>query len=97
MSARDRRALRALAVQFFVNGAVWATLASRLPAVRDRVGITVGVLGAVLMIGNLSSLIGSLFTARLLARARCRMSCRRISAGLLQPVLAHDMRLNDRR
>ena len=72
MSARDRRALRALAVQFFVNGAVWATLASRLPAVRDRVGITVGVLGAVLMIGNLSSLVGSLFTARLLARVSSR-------------------------
>ena len=72
VSARDRRALRALAVQFFVNGAVWATLASRLPAVRDRVGITVGVLGAVLMIGNLSSLVGSLFTARLLARVSSR-------------------------
>ena len=72
MSARDRRALRALAVQFFVNGAVWATLASRLPAVHDRVGITVGVLGAVLMIGNLSSLVGSLFTARLLARVSSR-------------------------
>lgn len=70
--SRDRRALRALAVQFFVNGAVWATLASRLPAVRDRVDITIAVLGAVLMIGNLSSLVGSLFTARLLARVSRR-------------------------
>jgi Major Facilitator Superfamily len=69
---RDRRALQALAVQFFVNGAVWATLVSRLPAVRDRVGITVGVLGAVLMIGNLSSLAGSFFTARLLAKVSSR-------------------------
>jgi hypothetical protein len=65
--ANDRRALRSLAVQFFVNGAVWATLVSRLPAIRDRVGITVGMLGAVLTVGNLSSLVGSFFTARLLA------------------------------
>ncbi len=71
-SDRDRRALSTLAVQFFVNGAVWAMLASRLPAVRDRVGVTVGVLGAVLMIGNLSSLIGSLFTTRILARVSSR-------------------------
>lgn len=69
---RDRRALQALAVQFFVNGAVWATLVSRLPAVRDRVGITVGALGMVLMIGNLSSLVGSFFTARLLSKMSSR-------------------------
>jgi hypothetical protein len=43
-----------------------------LPAVRDRVGITVGVLGAVLMIGNLSSLAGSFFTARLLSKVSSR-------------------------
>jgi Major Facilitator Superfamily len=60
--------LRSLAIQFFVNGAVWATVVSRLPTIRDRVGISVGVLGAVLMIGNLSSLTGSLFTVRVLKR-----------------------------
>jgi hypothetical protein len=65
---RDRRTLRSLAIQFFVNGAVWATVVSRLPTIRDRVGISVGVLGAVLMLGNLSSLVGSLFTVRVLKR-----------------------------
>ena len=48
---RTSRSIRALAVQYFVNGAVWATFASRLPAIRDRSGGSVGVLGAVLMLG----------------------------------------------
>ncbi len=69
---RTSRAFRAIAVQYFVNGAVWATFASRLPAIRDRSGVSVGVLGAVLMLGNLSSLVGSLFTDRLLARVPSR-------------------------
>jgi MFS family permease len=68
----DRRVLVSLAVQFFVNGFVWATFVSRLPAVRDRVGISIGVLGLVLMIGNASSLLGSLFTDRVVARMTSR-------------------------
>lgn len=74
---RDRRALRSLAVQFFVNGVVYATFIARLPTIRDRVGISVGALGVVLTIGNLSSLLGSFFTPQVIAR----FTSRRVMVG----------------
>ena len=41
----DRRALRAVAVQFFINGALFASFVPRLPEIRDRVGISVAGVG----------------------------------------------------
>jgi fucose permease len=68
VSRTDRRALRAVAVQFFANGMVYATVIPRLPDIRERVDISIGALGLVLTIGSVASLIGSLLTGRAIAR-----------------------------
>lgn len=57
--ATDRRALRAVAVQFFVNGALFASFVPRLPEIRDRVDITVTGVGLLLSIAGFCGLIGS--------------------------------------
>lgn len=59
--------MRSLAAQFLVNGFVYATFVARLPEIRDRVGISIGVLGVVLTVGSLSALVGSLFTGHVIA------------------------------
>ncbi len=64
----DRRALRSVAVQFFANGTVYATVIPRLPEIRERVDISIGALGLVLTLGSAASLIGSLLTGRVIAR-----------------------------
>jgi fucose permease len=66
--AIDRRALRSVAVQFFANGTVYATVIPRLPDIRDRVDISIGALGLVLTLGSVASLVGSLFTGRVIAQ-----------------------------
>lgn len=65
--ATDRRAVRAVAVQFFANGAVYATVIPRLPEIRDRVDISIGALGVVLTVGSIAGLVGSLLTGRVIA------------------------------
>ncbi|MEM9517528.1 MAG: MFS transporter [Actinomycetota bacterium] len=60
----DRRALRSVALQFFANGMVYGTFIPRLPEIRDRVDISVGVLGVVLMTGSVFGLLGSLVASR---------------------------------
>ncbi len=64
----DRRALRSVAVQFFANGTVYATVIPRLPDIRERVDISIGTLGLVLTLGSAASLIGTLLTGRVIAR-----------------------------
>jgi fucose permease len=66
--AVDRRALRSVAVQFFANGTVYATVIPRLPDIRERVDISIGTLGLVLTLGSVASLVGSLLTGRVIAR-----------------------------
>lgn len=63
----DRRALQSVAVQFFANGLVYATFVPRLPEIRDRVGISIGELGFVLMLGSIAGLVASLFAGRVIA------------------------------
>jgi fucose permease len=57
-----------VAVQFFANGTVYATVIPRLPDIRERVDISIGTLGLVLTLGSAASLIGTLLTARVIAR-----------------------------
>jgi len=71
-AVRDRRALQSVATQFFANGVVYATFIPRLPEIRDRVGISIGTLGLVLMLGSFAGLVGSLFTGRVIARLGTR-------------------------
>ena len=81
----DRRTLVSLAVQFTVNGFVYATYLARLPEIRDQVGISLATLGAVLTTGALAGLVGSFFTARVIAWLGSR---RVLVVGALAYVLA---------
>ncbi len=68
----DQRALRAVAVQFFANGATIATIVPRLPDLRERVEVSTAGLGVVLTVGTFASLIGVLFAGRVVARVGSR-------------------------
>jgi fucose permease len=70
--AIDRRALKSVAVQFFANGATYATIVPRLPEIREQVGISIGALGLVLTFGSIASLIGSVFAGRVTAHIGSR-------------------------
>lgn len=56
---RDRRALRAVALQFWMNGVVFASFIPRLPEIRDRIGTDLRGLGLLLTLGSLGGLVGS--------------------------------------
>jgi hypothetical protein len=64
--------LQSVSVQFFANGVVYASFIPQLPAIRDRVGISIGALGLVLTLASISGLIGSLLTGRVIARLGTR-------------------------
>ena len=67
-SKLDHRALRAVAVQFFLNGAVFASFIPRLPEIRDRVGIGVAGVGLLMSIAGVSGLVGSATVGPAIAR-----------------------------
>ena len=62
------RSVWSLAIQFFVNGFVYASYIPRLPEIRDQTGVSIAVLGIVLTAGNLAGLVASLFTGRVIPR-----------------------------
>ncbi|MCP3910746.1 MAG: MFS transporter [Actinomycetia bacterium] len=68
----DSRALQAVATQFFVNGAVFASFVPRLPEIRDQVGITVTQVGLLLSIAGLSGLAGSAVVSPAITRLGTR-------------------------
>ncbi len=68
LSRTDRRALTAVAVQFFVNGMLFASFVPRLPEIRDRIDIGNDALGRLLAVGALSGILGSLLVGRLIER-----------------------------
>lgn len=55
----DQRALVAVAVQFFVNGAVVASYVPRLPALRDRLDLDLAAIGTILGLATLGGVAGS--------------------------------------
>ncbi len=57
----DRRALAAVAAQFWVNGMVYAAIIPRLPDIRDRLSLDISTLGLILTVSALGGLIGSAF------------------------------------
>lgn len=67
-TAIDGQALRAIAVQFFVNGALFASFIPRLPEIRDRVGISVAGIGLLMSIAGVSGLIASATVGRAITR-----------------------------
>ncbi|MFK7917736.1 MAG: MFS transporter [Ilumatobacter sp.] len=68
LSEVDRRALTSVAVQFFVNGLLFASFIPRLPEIRDRIDVGNDALGQLLAVGALSGLLGSLVVGRLVER-----------------------------
>jgi MFS family permease len=58
-SVTDQRALVAVAMQFFLNGAVFASFMPRLPEIRGRIGTTTGGLGLMLSIAGIIGIAGS--------------------------------------
>lgn len=73
-TAADRRALQAVAVQFFVNGAVFASFVPRLPEIRDRLGLSLDQLGAVLTAGAAIGLLASMWSPRIIDAIGTRKS-----------------------
>nr|CAA6829701.1 MAG: Unknown protein [uncultured Thiotrichaceae bacterium] len=62
----DQRALRAVAVQFLINGAVAASYIPRLPEIRDSLGVDLAVIGQALTIASLGGLLGSWLAGRVI-------------------------------
>ena len=67
-TAVDRRALRSVATQFFVNGAAFASFVPRLPEIRERVGVGLDGLGVLLTIAITIGTLGSLRSPAIIAR-----------------------------
>ncbi|MEL6891792.1 MAG: MFS transporter [Actinomycetota bacterium] len=68
LAARDRRALQSVATQFFVNGAIFASISPRLPEIRTRLDVSTGTLGLLLAAGGAAGLLGSISVGRLVER-----------------------------
>lgn len=74
---RDRRATIAVAVQFAVNGAFFASVLPRLPELRDDLEISTAAVGALLTASSVAGLASSATCTRLIAR----FGTRRVLAG----------------
>ena len=58
-AANDKRALQSVALQFLVNGLVWASFAPRLTELRDNIGVNITTMGFVLASASIGGLLGS--------------------------------------
>ncbi|WP_046496995.1 MFS transporter [Streptomyces odonnellii] len=68
--ARLRRGRVSLALSFFVQGATFALLVTRIPAVQDRYGVSDGLLPVFLAAVPVLAGVGSVATEKLVARLR---------------------------
>jgi hypothetical protein len=77
---------------FFVNGALFATWASRIPALSSRVGASTGVLGLALLAPAVGAVIAMPLVGRWLpgrsSRTFCRFALGGLMAAILLPALA---------
>lgn len=92
VGARDEgvnaRAARAgITAVFFVNGAMFATWASRIPALSNRVGATTGVLGLALLAPAVGAVIAMPIVGRFLPGRSSRVFTRFALAGLMVAIL----------
>lgn len=70
----SNRALAAVALQFAVNGALFASFIPRLPEIRDQVSIGTDALGVLLSVASAAGLIGSATVSRLIGRLGTRLT-----------------------
>jgi hypothetical protein len=84
--------LIAIRTVFFVNGALFASWASRIPALSDRVGATPGVLGLALLAPAVGAIVAMPTVGRLLpgrsSRTFCRWAIVALCLAILLPGLA---------
>ena len=73
----DGRALLSIAIQFFVNGVVFASFIPRLPEIRDRIDVSTSTMGGLLAVGGAAGLLGS----AVVGRAIERFGSRRVLVG----------------
>ena len=59
LTSTEHRALKAIAVQFFVNGAVVASYVPRLPGIRDRLGVDLSTVGLIIAVATGFGVVGS--------------------------------------
>ena len=72
---------------FFVDGALFASWVSRIPALSDRVGATPGTLGVALLAPAVAAVVTMPIVGRLLPGRSSRTFCRVAVAGLMVAVL----------
>jgi len=77
----------AVTTAFFVNGALFATWASRIPALSSRVGATTGDLGLALLAPAVGAVVAMPLIGRLLPGRSSRMFTRLGLAGLMVAIL----------
>jgi MFS family permease len=82
-------------VIFFVNGALFASWASRIPALSDRVDATTGALGLALLAPALGAIVAMPLVGRVLpgrsSRSFCGFAIAGLMAALLLPAVAHSI------
>jgi hypothetical protein len=76
-----------ITVVFFVNGALFASWASRIPALADRADAATGVLGLALLAPALGALVAMSVAGTLLPGRSSRMFCRIAVAWLMAAIL----------
>jgi predicted MFS family arabinose efflux permease len=80
---------------FFVDGALFASWASRIPALSDRVGASTGVLGLALLAPAVGAVIAMPTVGRLLpgrsSRSFCRVAIAALMLAVLLPALARSV------
>jgi hypothetical protein len=81
------RARAGITAVFFVNGALFASWASRIPALSDRVGASAGVLGLALLAPALGAVVAMPLVGRLLPGRSSRTFCRFAVVGLMAAIL----------
>jgi MFS family permease len=61
----EQRALRAVSVQFLINGAVAASYIPRLPEIRNALDVDLVTIGQIITLASLGGLLGSLLAGRI--------------------------------
>lgn len=87
---KDQRALRAVAMQFFINGAVTASYIPRLPEIRDHLGVDLTTIGQLLTAASVTGLLGSWLSSRVVRQfgTRTTMIYGTIMLIILLPLIA---------
>jgi hypothetical protein len=81
------RARAGITAVFFVNGALFASWASRIPVLSDRVGASAAVLGLALLAPALGAVMAMPLVGRLLPGRSSRTFCRFAVVGLMAAIL----------